>query len=134
MSSMNIEFSAPVQYYVITKAEDKSQRYQSLLFELHRLYIQITLVVLIIGVLGWMKDSFASKLKSMPVCCKRAGRLASHMQAFVLLGFICLLRQFKTDCNSRSPFDRRSSFCRIISPGQPPEISEAPEILIRTPI
>jgi hypothetical protein len=89
-----IEFSAPAETNITVKEEHKRTKYQDLLFELKRLYPEnnIQLVVLIIGVLGGMKDTLLSELRKIPACQASAETLAASMQKAVILGSLRLLR------------------------------------------
>ena len=89
-----IEFSAPAEANMEAKERDKRTKYQDLLFELRQLYpgYSVKLVVLIIGVLGGVKDSLLASIKCIPACEKAAYALAVKMQKAVLLGSMRLLR------------------------------------------
>ena len=89
-----IEFSAPAETNITTKEEEKRLKYQPLLFELRQLHrgFKVKIVVLIIGSLGGMKQSFVSELEIIRVCRRNATILAGQMQKAVILGSLRLLR------------------------------------------
>ena len=93
-----IEFSAPAESNISVKEDEKRMKYQDLLFEIRKGYrgFHVKLVVLIIGVLGGIRNTFLSNLKEIPACRKHAQNIASRMQKAVILGSLRLLRSHET--------------------------------------
>ena len=89
-----IEFSAPAEVNIVSKEEEKRAKYQDLLGQLRRLWpdYTVSLLVMVIGSLGGMRDTLLSALRKMPVCRAAAHILAARMQKAVILGSLRLLR------------------------------------------
>ena len=89
-----IEFLAPAETNITLKEEEKRTKYRDLRYELQVLYpdYSVRMVVLIIGVLGGMRPTLLSALKTIPACQKSAEWLAGQMQKAVILGSLRLLR------------------------------------------
>nr|CAH7760929.1 unnamed protein product [Callosobruchus chinensis] len=92
--------------------EEKRNKYQELLRQLRRLWpdYAVSLLVMVIGSLGGMRNTLLSALRVMPVCRAAAHILAARMQKAVILGSLRLLRAHDfngpSDC---SPHGVRSS-------------------------
>nr|CAH7738675.1 unnamed protein product [Callosobruchus chinensis] len=86
-----IEFSAPAE-------EEKQTKYQKLLGQLRRLWqdYAVSLLVMVIGSLGGMRNTLLSALRVMPVFRAAAHILAARMQKAVILGYLRLLRAHDT--------------------------------------
>ncbi|XP_030746059.1 uncharacterized protein LOC115874901 [Sitophilus oryzae] len=93
-----IEFSAPSEKNIISKEEEKREKYQELLEQMRRMYADhsVRLVVLVIGSLGGVKDTLLQQLKLIPACYNVAERLAASMQKAVILGSLKILRAHDT--------------------------------------
>lgn len=89
-----IEFSAPCETNIISKEEEKMTKYQELLLELRHIYpdYSVRMVVLIIGVLGGIRDTFLRNMEIIPACRDRARDLTCRMQKAVVLGSLRLIR------------------------------------------
>nr|CAH7717657.1 unnamed protein product [Callosobruchus chinensis] len=85
---------------IVSKEEEKRNRYQELLGQLRRLWpdYAVSLLVMVIGSLGGMRNTLLSALHSMPVCRVVAHILAARMQKAVILGSLRLLRAHLTVC------------------------------------
>nr|CAH7745890.1 unnamed protein product [Callosobruchus chinensis] len=72
-----IEFSATAEVNIVSKEEEKRAKYQELLGQLRRLWpdYAVSLLVMVIGSLGGMRNSLLSALRAIPVC-----RAAAQMQ------------------------------------------------------
>nr|CAH7726246.1 unnamed protein product [Callosobruchus chinensis] len=83
-----IEFSAPAEVNIVSKEEEKRTKYQELLGQLRRLWpdYAVSLLVMVIGSLGGMRNTLLSALRVMPVCRAAAHILAARMQKAVILG------------------------------------------------
>nr|CAH7752034.1 unnamed protein product [Callosobruchus chinensis] len=83
-----IEFSAPAEVNIISKEEEKRIKYQELLGQLRRLWpdYTVSLLVMIIGSLGGMRNTLLSALRAMLVCRAAAHILAARMHKAKLLG------------------------------------------------
>nr|CAH7721710.1 unnamed protein product [Callosobruchus chinensis] len=68
-----IEFSAPAEVNIVSKEEEKRTKYQELLGQLRRLWpdYAVSLLVMVIGSLGGMRNTLLSALRVMPVCVRR---------------------------------------------------------------
>nr|CAH7745623.1 unnamed protein product [Callosobruchus chinensis] len=93
-----IEFSAPDEVNIFSKEEEKRTKYQELLGKLRRLWpdYAVSLLVMVIGSLGGMRNTLLSALRVMPVCRAAAHILAARMQKAVILGSLRLLRAHDT--------------------------------------
>nr|CAH7756870.1 unnamed protein product [Callosobruchus chinensis] len=100
-----IEFSAPAEVNIVSKEEEKRTKYQELLGQLRRLWpnYAVSLLVMVIGSLGGMRNTLLSALRAMPVCRAAAHILAARMQKAVILGFLRLLRAHDTRTNTKKP-------------------------------
>nr|CAH7742341.1 unnamed protein product [Callosobruchus chinensis] len=100
-----IEFSAPAEVNIVSKEEEKRTKYQELLGQLRRLWPDyvVSLLVMVIGSLGEMRNPLLCALRAMPVC-----RAAAYILAPSLGPFVCLGRTIRgpSDC---SPHGVRSS-------------------------
>nr|CAI5870488.1 unnamed protein product [Callosobruchus analis] len=83
-----IEFSAPAEVNIVSKEEEKRTKYQELLGQLRRLWpdYTVSLLVMVIGSLGGMRNTLLSALRAIPVCRAAAHILAARMQKAVILG------------------------------------------------
>nr|CAH7717534.1 unnamed protein product [Callosobruchus chinensis] len=83
-----IEFSAPAEVNIVSKEEEKRTKYQELLGQLRRLWpdYAVSLLVMVIGSLGGMRNRLLSALRVIPVCRATAHILAARMQKAVILG------------------------------------------------
>nr|CAH7747789.1 unnamed protein product [Callosobruchus chinensis] len=83
-----IEFSAPAEVNIVSKEEEKRTKYQELLGQLRRLWPDyvVSLLVMVIGSLGGMRNTLLSALRAIPVCRAAAHILAARMQKAVILG------------------------------------------------
>nr|CAH7745799.1 unnamed protein product [Callosobruchus chinensis] len=77
-----IEFSAPAEVNIVSKEEEKRTKYQALLGQLRRLWpdYAVSLLVMVIGSLGGMRNTLLSALRVIPVCRAAAHILAARMQ------------------------------------------------------
>nr|CAH7731154.1 unnamed protein product [Callosobruchus chinensis] len=77
-----IEFSAPAEVNIVSKEEEKRTKYQELLGQLRRLWpdYAVSLLVMVIGSLGGMRNTLLSALRAIPVCRAVAHILAARMQ------------------------------------------------------
>nr|CAH7765309.1 unnamed protein product [Callosobruchus chinensis] len=93
-----IEFSAPAEVNIVSKEEEKRTKYQELLGQLRRLWpdYAVSLLVMVIGSLGGMRNTLLSALRAIPVCRAAAHILAARMQKAVILGSLRLLRAHDT--------------------------------------
>nr|CAH7715024.1 unnamed protein product [Callosobruchus chinensis] len=93
-----IEFSAPAEVNIVSKEEEKRTKYQALLGQLRRLWpdYAVSLLVMVIGSLGGMRNTLLSALRVIPVCRAAAHILAARMQKAVILGSLSLLRAHDT--------------------------------------
>nr|CAH7729160.1 unnamed protein product [Callosobruchus chinensis] len=93
-----IEFSAPAEVNIVSKEGEKGAKYQELLGHLRRLWpdYAVSLLVMVIGSLGGMRNTLLSALRAMPVCRAAAHILAARMQKAVILGSLRLLRAHDT--------------------------------------
>nr|CAH7731550.1 unnamed protein product [Callosobruchus chinensis] len=93
-----IEFSAPAEVNIVFKEEEKRTKYQELLGQLRRLWpdYAVSLLVMVIGSLGGMRNTLLSALRAIPVCRAAAHTLAARMQKAVILGSLRLLRAHDT--------------------------------------
>nr|CAH7741340.1 unnamed protein product [Callosobruchus chinensis] len=93
-----IEFSAPAEVNIVSKEEEKRTKYQALLGQLRRLWpdYAVSLLVMVIGSLGGMRNTLLSALRVIPVCRAAAHILAARMQKAVILGSLRLLRAHDT--------------------------------------
>nr|CAH7750459.1 unnamed protein product [Callosobruchus chinensis] len=93
-----IEFSAPAEVNIVSKEEEKRTKYQELLGQLRRLWpdYAVSLLVMVIGSLGGMRNTLLSALRVIPVCRAAAHILAARMQKAVILGSLRLLRAHDT--------------------------------------
>nr|CAI5838684.1 unnamed protein product [Callosobruchus analis] len=93
-----IEFSAPAEVNIVSKEEEKRTKYQELLGQLRRLWpdYTVSLLVMVIGSLGGMRNTLLSALRAIPVCRAAAHILAARMQKAVILGSLRLLRAHDT--------------------------------------
>ena len=95
--------------YVITnitlKEDEKRTKYRDLRYELQVLYpdYSVKMVVLIIGVLGGMRPTLLSALKTIPACQESAEWLAGQMQKAVILGSLRLLRAHDSGPTTNQP-------------------------------
>nr|CAH7725867.1 unnamed protein product [Callosobruchus chinensis] len=89
-----IEFSAPAEVNIVSKEEEKRTKYQELLGQLRRLWpdYAVSLLVMVIGSLGGMRNTLLSALRTIPVCRAAAHILAARMQTAVIPGSLRLLR------------------------------------------
>ena len=89
-----IEFSCPADTNMDRKEMEKKSKYKDLMFELQRMYPghTVRIAVLLVGVLGGMKQSFLGELKIIPSCSAIAPSLACRIQKAVILGSLHLLR------------------------------------------
>nr|CAH7737135.1 unnamed protein product [Callosobruchus chinensis] len=73
-------------------------KYQELLGQLRRLWpdYAVSLLVMVIGSLGGMRNTLLSALRAIPVCRAAAHILAARMQKAVILGSLRLLRAHDT--------------------------------------
>nr|CAH7714882.1 unnamed protein product [Callosobruchus chinensis] len=80
------------------KEEEGRTKYQELLGQLRRLGpdYNVSLLVMVIGSLGEMRNTLLSALRAMPVCRAAAHILAARMQKALILGFLRLLRAHDT--------------------------------------
>nr|CAH7729519.1 unnamed protein product [Callosobruchus chinensis] len=114
-----IEFSAPAEENIVSKEEEKRTKYQELLGQLRRLWLDyaVSLLVMVIGSLGGMRNTLLSTVRVMPVC-----RAAAHILA-------------ASDC---SPHGVRSShwrtFNRVISTAKIRRRVLASELRCRRPL
>nr|CAI5845153.1 unnamed protein product [Callosobruchus analis] len=78
--------------------EEKRTKYQELLGQLRRLWpdYTVSLLVMVIGSLGRMRNTLLSALRAIPVCRAAAHILAARMQKAVILGSLRLLRAHDT--------------------------------------
>nr|CAH7753859.1 unnamed protein product [Callosobruchus chinensis] len=76
-----------------SKEEEKRTKYQELLGQLRRLWpdYAVSLLVMVIGSLGGMRNMLLSALRAIPVCRAAAHILAARMQKAVILGDISYL-------------------------------------------
>nr|CAH7718610.1 unnamed protein product [Callosobruchus chinensis] len=83
-----IEFSAPAEVNIVSKEEEKRTKYQELLGQLRRLWpdYAVSLLVMVIGSLGGMRNTLLFALRAIPVCRAAAHILAARMQKAVILG------------------------------------------------
>nr|CAH7767457.1 unnamed protein product [Callosobruchus chinensis] len=83
-----IEFSAPAEVNIVSKEEEKRTKYQELLGQLRRLWpdYAVSLLVMVIGSLGGMRNTLLSALRAIPVFRAAAHILAARMQKAVILG------------------------------------------------
>nr|CAH7733829.1 unnamed protein product [Callosobruchus chinensis] len=83
---------------IVSEEEKKRTKYQELLGQLRRLWpdYAVSLLVMVIGSLGGMRNTLLSALRAMPVCRAAAHILAARMQKAVILGSLCLLREHDT--------------------------------------
>ena len=90
-----IEFSAPAETNIDIKEREKRAKYIDLVGELRRLYPEcsVRLVVLVVGVLGGIKDTILAELRKIPACQNSPEQLVMKMQKAVVLGSLRLLRQ-----------------------------------------
>lgn len=88
-----IEFSAPCDKNIVVKEGEKRAKYQDLGVELKKMYpgYSVKIVVLIIGVLGGMRDTFLKDLKVIPACRDNSLSLACRMQKAVIHGSLRIL-------------------------------------------
>nr|CAH7727215.1 unnamed protein product [Callosobruchus chinensis] len=93
-----IEFSAPAEMNIVSKEEEKRTKYQELLGQLRRLWpdYTVSVLVMVIGSLGGMRNTLHSALRAMLVCRAAAHILAARMQKAVILGSLGLLRAHDT--------------------------------------
>nr|CAH7746205.1 unnamed protein product [Callosobruchus chinensis] len=93
-----IEFSAPAEVNIVSKEEEKRTKYQKLLGQLRRLWpdYAVSLLVMVIGSLGGMRNTLLSALRAILVCRAAAHILAARMQKAVILGSLRLLRAHDT--------------------------------------
>nr|CAI5831945.1 unnamed protein product [Callosobruchus analis] len=93
-----IEFSAPAEVNIVSKEEEKRTKYQELLGQLRRLWpdYTVSLLVMVIGSLGGMRNALLSALRAIPVCRAAAHILAARMQKAVILGSLRLLKAHDT--------------------------------------
>nr|CAH7740913.1 unnamed protein product [Callosobruchus chinensis] len=93
-----IEFSAPAEVNIVSKEDEKRTKYQELLGQLRRLWpdYAVSLLVMVIGSLGGMRNTLLSALRAIPVCRAAAHILAARMQKAVILGSLRLLRAHDT--------------------------------------
>nr|CAH7747856.1 unnamed protein product [Callosobruchus chinensis] len=93
-----IEFSAPAEVNIVSKEEEKRTKYQELLGQLRRLWpdYAVSLLLMVIGSLGGMRNTLLSALRAIPVCRAAAHILAARMQKAVILGFFHMLRAHDT--------------------------------------
>nr|CAH7723069.1 unnamed protein product [Callosobruchus chinensis] len=93
-----IEFSAPAEVNIVSKEEEKWTKYQELLGQHRRLWpdYAVSLLVMVIGSLGGMRNTLLSALRAMPVCRAAAHVLAARMQKAVILGSLRVLRAHDT--------------------------------------
>nr|CAH7732997.1 unnamed protein product [Callosobruchus chinensis] len=93
-----IEFSAPAEVNIVSKEEERRTKYQELLRQLRRLWpdYAVSLLVMVIGFLGGMRNTLFSALRAIPVCRAAAHILAARMQKAVILGSLRLLRAHDT--------------------------------------
>nr|CAH7720770.1 unnamed protein product [Callosobruchus chinensis] len=91
-------FSAPAEVNIVSKEEEKRTKYQELLGQLRRLWpdYAVSLLVMVIGSLGGMRNTLLSALRAIPVCRAAAHILAARMQKAVILGSLRLLRAHDT--------------------------------------
>nr|CAH7729905.1 unnamed protein product [Callosobruchus chinensis] len=77
-----IEFSAPAEVSIVSKEEEKRTKYQELLGQLRRLWpdYAVSLLVMVIGSLGGMRNTLLSALRAIPVCRAAAHILPARMQ------------------------------------------------------
>nr|CAH7722533.1 unnamed protein product [Callosobruchus chinensis] len=77
-----IEFSAPAEVNIVSKEEEKRTKYQELIGQLRRLWPDnaVSLLVMVIGSLGGMRNTLLSALRAIPVCRAAAHILAARMQ------------------------------------------------------
>nr|CAH7756133.1 unnamed protein product [Callosobruchus chinensis] len=80
-----IEFSAPAEVNIVSKEEEKRTKYQELLGQLRRIWpdYAVSLLVMVIGSLGGMRNTLLSALRAIPVCRAAAHILAARMQKAV---------------------------------------------------
>nr|CAH7727832.1 unnamed protein product [Callosobruchus chinensis] len=106
-----IEFSAPAEVNIVSKEEEKRTKYQELLGQLRRLWpdYAVSLLVMVIGSLGGMRNTLLSALRAIPVCRAAAHILAARMQKVVILGSLRLLRAHDSGPSDCSPHGVRSS-------------------------
>nr|CAH7728313.1 unnamed protein product [Callosobruchus chinensis] len=83
---------------IVSKKEEKRTKYQELLGQLRRLWpdYAVSLLVMVIGSLGGMRNTLLSALRAIPVCRAAAHILAARMQKAVILGSLCLLGAHNT--------------------------------------
>nr|CAH7757184.1 unnamed protein product [Callosobruchus chinensis] len=94
-----IEFSAPAEVNIVSKEEEKRTKYQELLGQLRRLWpdYAVSLLVMVIGSLGGMRNTLLSALRAIPVCHAAAHILAECRRRSSLGPFVCL------GCTIRGP-------------------------------
>lgn len=89
-----IKFSVPGQNIIFAKEEEKQLNYQPLLCELRQLNqgFRLQLIVLIIGNVDGIKQSFICALENIPACGPKAHVLTALMQKAGILGSLWILR------------------------------------------
>jgi hypothetical protein len=89
-----IEMTCPAEYNISRKEVEKRDKYRDLMVELRQIHsgYKVRLVVLVIGVLGGMKESFLGEVKNIPKCRSNSNMLACKMQKAVILGSLRVLR------------------------------------------
>nr|CAH7715135.1 unnamed protein product [Callosobruchus chinensis] len=94
-----IEFSAPAEVNIVSKEDEKRTKYQELLGQLRRLWpdYAVSLLVMVIGSLGGMRNTLLSALRAIPVCRAAAHILAARMQKAVILGTTSPIHSFADD-------------------------------------
>nr|CAH7751885.1 unnamed protein product [Callosobruchus chinensis] len=92
------EFSAPAEVNIVSKDEEKRTKYQELPGQVRRLWpdYAVSLLVMVIGSLGGMRNTLLAELHAIPVCRAAAHILAARMQRAVILGSLRLLRVHDT--------------------------------------
>nr|CAI5831238.1 unnamed protein product [Callosobruchus analis] len=110
-----IEFSAPAEVNIVSKEGEKRTKYQELLGQLRRLWpdYTVSLLVMVIGSLGGMRNTLLSALRAIPVCRAAAHILAARMQKAVILGWTTELRDDQLSCYESSSPRRRGYMSRM---------------------
>nr|CAI5837629.1 unnamed protein product [Callosobruchus analis] len=110
-----IEFSAPAEVNIVSKEEEKRTKYQELLGQLRRLWpdYTVSLLVMVIGSLGGMRNTLLSALRAIPVCRAAAHILAARMQKAVILGWTTELKDDLLSCYESSSPRRRGYMSRM---------------------
>nr|CAH7743002.1 unnamed protein product [Callosobruchus chinensis] len=79
---------SPAEVNIVSKGKERRTKYQELLGQLRRLWPDyvVSLLVMVIGSLGGMRNTLLSALRAMPVYLASAHILAARMQKAVIFG------------------------------------------------